>query len=138
MLILRFNVPTPSLETYLKKCFLLFFNFCVPKTSENLCCPFVFVMNWVLTPYKSHAKLIFCGSGTRLGFPMFFVLECTLGGDFKCFKSAPFCYFSSWVFEPLVIDFAELGLKGSKGHVFFWFLKVFVVKTSETFVFFKF
>ena len=118
--------------------FFCFWKVVVPKPNDNRCFLVVFRMILVLTIYKSNATLIFCGSETRLVFPMFFVLECTppsLGGAFKCFKWAPFGYFSNWFFESPKIDFGELGPKGSKGHVFFWFWKVVVFKASETFVF---
>ena len=58
--------------------FFCFWKVFVPKPNETPCFPLVYLMICVLTKYKSNATLIVCESRTRLVFPMFFVLGCTL------------------------------------------------------------
>ena len=136
MLLLRLNVPTPSLTTYEIFVFFCFWKVFVPKPNEHLYFPLFFPWFWYLQYIKAMQHWFFVDLGPGSYFQCFLYWNVpSLGGAFKCFKWAPFGYFSRWFSEPPKIDFGELGPKGSKGHVFFWFWKVVVFKASETFVF---
>ena len=137
MLLLSLNVPTPSLTINKMFVFFCVFERCLyPNQMETSVFLWFFPWFRYLQYMKAmqHWFFVDLGPGSYFQCSLYWNVP-SLGGAFKCFKWVPFGYFSKWFFEPPKIDFGELGPKGSKGHVFFWFWKVVVFKASETFVF---